>query len=59
MKKLLLTLLILALTLPVFGKVIVGKPAPDFTLPDIRTGQNVTLSSFKGQVVVFQLMKCQ
>jgi len=58
MKRLLIILISLTLVMPGIAKVIIGKPAPDFTLPDIRTGKPVTLSSFKGQVVVFQLMKC-
>ncbi len=37
--------------LPAGVKVVVGQPAPDFTLPDAR-GQAVTLSSFRGQKTV-------
>jgi thioredoxin-dependent peroxiredoxin len=35
------------------GKIVEGKPAPDFTLPD-ADGKPVTLSGFKGKdVLVF------
>lgn len=36
----------------------VGDTAPDFTLPDIRTGEDVSLADFRGQVVVLQMWKC-
>lgn len=58
MKKLLLALLTLALGLPAFAGLTIGELAPDFTLPDIRTDEDVSLSDFRGQVVVLQLMKC-
>ena len=58
MKKLLLTLLLFTLTLPVFANPEIGQPAPDFTLKDVRTQEEVTLSDFRGQVVILQLMKC-
>jgi peroxiredoxin len=37
-----------------------GTPAPDFSLPDILIGQTVTLSAFRGQIVVvnFWSPKC-
>jgi|GEM_PF-1690089 len=59
MKKYFTLLLLLLCASPVLAKVIIGGPAPDFSLPDIRSGKAVSLSSFKGQVVVLQLMKCQ
>ena len=40
-----------------FAAIEVGVTAPDFTLPDVRTGENVTLSDFRGQVVVLQMWK--
>ena len=40
-----------------FAAIEVGVEAPDFTLPDVRTGEDVTLSSFRGQVVVLQMWK--
>ena len=36
----------------------IGDTAPDFTLPDVRTEAEVTLSDFRGQVVVLQIWKC-
>ena len=36
---------------------LVGSPAPDFTLPDLETGEMVTLSDFKGQIVVLRIWK--
>ena len=41
-----------------FAALKIGDTAPDFTLPDIRTGDEVSLSDFRGQVVIMQLMKC-
>lgn len=40
-----------------FARLNDGDPAPDFTLPDVSTGQEVCLSDFKGQVVVLQFWK--
>jgi cytochrome oxidase Cu insertion factor (SCO1/SenC/PrrC family) len=31
----------------------IGKPAPDFTLPS-TTGQNITLSQFRGKLVLIE-----
>jgi len=59
MKKIGFLILFILSTVPASAQVIIGGPAPDFNLPDIRTGASVSLSSFKGQVVVLQLMKCQ
>src|SRR3989442_115710 len=42
-----------ALQSPVFADVIIGKPAPDFTLTDTN-GQNRSLSEFKGKYVVLE-----
>lgn len=58
MKRLLLALFILSLGIPAIAGLTIGEPAPDFTLPDIRTNEDVSLSDFRGQVVVLQLMKC-
>ncbi len=56
MKKLLTILLVLS-AVSAFAAIEVGVTAPDFTLPDIRTGENVTLSDFRGQVIVLQMWK--
>jgi len=56
MKKLLTVLLILS-AVTSFAAIDVGMTAPDFTLSDIRTGEKVTLSDFRGQVVVLQMWK--
>lgn len=56
MKKLAIFTLFLAAG-AAFGKINVGDPAPDFTLPDIRTGEKVSLSQFRGQVVVLHIWK--
>jgi cytochrome c biogenesis protein CcmG/thiol:disulfide interchange protein DsbE len=48
-KELFLIVCILALTASV---VAAGKPAPDFTLPDVLQGKNYSLSQFKGKVVM-------
>ncbi|MBC8204909.1 MAG: redoxin domain-containing protein [FCB group bacterium] len=56
MRKLLFCLLFLT-TVSAFAALIAGDPAPDFTLPDIRTDENVSLSDFRGQVVVLQIWK--
>ena len=56
MKKL-LTLLMILTSVSAFAAIEVGVEAPDFTLPDVRTGEDVTLSSFRGQVVVLQMWK--
>lgn len=56
MKKLLTILLVLS-AVSAFAAIEVGVTAPDFTLPDIRTGENVTLSDFHGQVIVLQMWK--
>ena len=56
MKKL-LTLLMILTSVSAFAAIEVGVTAPDFTLPDVRTGENVTLSDFRGQVVVLQMWK--
>ena len=53
----LLTLLLLLTSVSAFAAIDVGVTAPDFTLPDIQTGENVTLSDFRGQVVVMQMWK--
>lgn len=58
MKKLILALFLLSLGMPAFAGLAIGEPAPDFTLPDIRNQEDVSLSDFHGQVVVLQLMKC-
>ena len=58
MKNILLTLLLVILAQPVFANPEIGQPAPDFTLQDVRTEEQISLSDFKGQVVVLQLMKC-
>jgi len=56
--KLFLTCLLLALLVfGTFADVEIGEVAPDFTLPDVRTGEEVTLSDFRGQVVVLQMWK--
>ena len=39
------------------AKLEIGDSAPDFTLNDVRTAQEVTLSDFRGQVVVLQMWK--
>ena len=60
MKKFLTILFSFAIIITAFGakqKLKVGDAAPDFTLSDIRTGEDVSLSSFRGQVVVMQLWK--
>jgi len=57
MKKILFCLLLIA-AISAYADLKVGEPAPDFTLPDIRTGEEVTLSDFRGQVVVLQIWKC-
>jgi len=46
---LLLVVCVLALTSPGWGA---GKPAPDFTLKEVLTGKDYSLSQFKGKVVV-------
>lgn len=51
MKKALL--LLLAAAALAHAEVEIGKPAPDFTLPDCA-GKNVSLSDFKGKVVVLE-----
>ena len=56
MKKLAIIFLCLAAG-AAFAKINVGDPAPDFTLPDIRTGEKVSLSQFRGQVVVLHIWK--
>jgi cytochrome c biogenesis protein CcmG/thiol:disulfide interchange protein DsbE len=48
-KELFLIVCILALTA---GVAAAGKPAADFTLPDILNGKNYSLSQFKGKVVM-------
>jgi len=48
-RMLLAAVCILALTTPVWGA---GKPAPDFTLKDVLTGKEYSLSQLKGKVVV-------
>lgn len=47
-RMLLVVVCILALTAPVWA----DKPAPDFTLKDVLTGKDYTLSQLKGKVVV-------
>ena len=60
MKTVLVSALIIILSLPFFALALdIGDPAPDFTLPDVQTKKQVSLSTFRGQVVVLQLMKCQ
>ena len=56
MKKLTFILLLFTAA-TAFAALNIGQPAPDLTLQDIRTGECVTLSSFKGQVVVLQFWK--
>jgi cytochrome c biogenesis protein CcmG/thiol:disulfide interchange protein DsbE len=46
---LLIAVCVLALTSPGWGG---GKPAPDFTLKEVLTGKDISLSQFKGKVVV-------
>jgi cytochrome c biogenesis protein CcmG/thiol:disulfide interchange protein DsbE len=47
-RMLLVAVCLLALASPGWGQ----KPAPDFTLKDVLTGKDYTLSQFKGKVVV-------
>jgi len=47
-RMLLVAVCILALASPSWA----DKPAPDFTLKDVLTGKDYTLSQFKGKVVV-------
>ena len=56
MKKL-TAILLLCAAANAFAALNLGNPAPDFTLKDIRSGENVTLSGFKGQVVILQFWK--
>lgn len=56
MKKLIIAVLFFTTGIS-FGKLKVGDPALDFTLPDIRTGEEVRLSSFRGQVVVLRIWR--
>ena len=56
--KLFLPLLILVtLVESPFAKIKAGDIAPDFTLEDVRTGEQISLSSFKGQIVVLRIWK--
>jgi cytochrome c biogenesis protein CcmG, thiol:disulfide interchange protein DsbE len=48
-RMLLVAVCVLALASPGWGG---GKPAPDFTLKDVLTGKDYTLSQFKGKVVL-------
>jgi len=48
-RTLLVAVFVLALTSPGWGS---GKPAPDFTLKDVLTGKDYTLSQLKGKVVL-------
>jgi peroxiredoxin len=54
-KVLLIVLLITAGTAS--AKINIGDPAPGFTLSDVSTGEQVSLSDFSGQVVVLQFWK--
>ena len=56
MKKLIIVVLLFTAGIA-FGKLNVGDPAPDFNLTDIRTGEEVSLSSFRGQVVVLRIWR--
>jgi hypothetical protein len=57
MKKAFFLIILFILPLPAVCALKVGDNAPDYTLPDIRTNAPVTLSSFRGQVVVMQIWK--
>ena len=60
MKTVLISALIIILALPFASLALdIGDAAPDFTLLEVRTNEPVSLSSFRGQVVVLQFMKCQ
>ncbi|NQS97264.1 MAG: TlpA family protein disulfide reductase [candidate division Zixibacteria bacterium] len=56
MKKLIIVVLLFTTGIA-FGKLKVGDLAPDFTLPDIRTGEEISLSSFHGQVIVLRIWR--
>jgi peroxiredoxin len=58
MRKTLISLLLL-FAISAFAGLKPGTPAPDFSLPDVKTGEMVKLSSFRGQVVVLQFWKTE
>ncbi len=39
------------------AKIRIGDPAPDFTLKDVSSGEQVSLSSYKGQIIVLRIWK--
>ena len=57
MKRLIITALLLLFSIPAFAGEMLGSPAPDFTLADLRTGELVSLSDYKGQIVVLQIWR--
>jgi len=57
LKHLIITALLLLFSIPADAGEMLGKPAPDFTLADLRTGEMVNLSDFAGQIVVLQIWR--
>ena len=58
LKQIFLTLLIIIVwAVCSMAKIGIGDPAPDFTLMDVSTGEQVSLSSFRGQIVVLRIWK--
>lgn len=55
--KLLILSVFLILTGNSKAKIGIGDPAPDFTLEDVKTGEDVSLSSFRGQIVVLRIWR--